>query len=138
MVLKFKTLKQSHIIAAPEEKVYRTYLNAKTHSAFTGSKATSNPKVGGKMTAWDGYIEGKFLELVEGRKIIQEWKTTEWPEGYPLSLLELDFRPASKGRTRLNMIHSKVPLEQADKYYEGWLSMYWEPLRQYFDESKTK
>ena len=138
MVLKFKTLKQSHIIDAPEEKVYHAYLNAKTHSAFTGSKATSDPKVGGKMTAWDGYIEGKFLELEEGKRIVQEWKTSEWPEGYPPSILELIFKPASKSRTRVLMIHSKVPLEQADEYDEGWVSSYWEPMREYFDNSMTK
>jgi len=138
MVQKFKTIKQSHIIPATEEKVYHAYLNAKTHSAFTGSKASSNPKVGGEMTAWDGYISGRYLELTEGKRIVQEWKTTEWPEGYPPSVLDLVFKPASKGRTRLVMIHSKVPLEQADEYSKGWVSAYWVPMREYFDRSKTK
>ena len=90
------------------------------------------------MTAWDGYIKGKYLELTEGNRIVQEWKTTEWPEGYPPSLLELVFKPASKGKTRLVMIHSKVPLEQAAEYSKGWVSAYWSPMREYFDKSKTK
>jgi uncharacterized protein YndB with AHSA1/START domain len=133
---KYKSISQSVIINAPPEKAYHAYLNAKTHEAFTGESASSDARVGGKMTAWDGYISGRYLELVEGKRIVQEWKTSEWPEGYPPSLLELTFKPASKSRTRLLMIHSKVPLEQVKEYEKGWLESYWRPLQEYFRKPK--
>jgi len=63
-------------LASPEE-VYRAFVSSKEHTEFTGSEAKCSAKVGGRFTAWDKYISGKNLELVQGKKIVQEWKTSE-------------------------------------------------------------
>ncbi len=128
---KTTVLKQTIIIPADPEKVYDAFVNAKTHSEFTGSKATGKPVVGAEFTAWDGYIFGKNLELVKGKKIVQEWKTTDWPEGYGPSRFELTFKKVKEG-TQINMIHSNIPQEQKDELDEGWNEFYWTPLREYF------
>jgi len=135
MALRFGRIKQRQFIpnAEPRE-VYRAFLNAKIHSQFTGSKATGKGVVGGTFTAWDGYITGKNLKLVSGKRIVQEWRTTEFPEKYPGSVLDLTFR-SKKGGTQIIMIHSKVPATQTAKYREGWVSAYWEPLREYFHKT---
>ena len=52
--------------------------------------------VGGKFTAWDEYIFGVYLELEEGKHVVQEWTTTDWEEGYPASKLELTFKAVPK------------------------------------------
>jgi len=75
--MKLATIKQRIIIPADPEEVYEAFMDARRHSDFTGSKATCNPKVGGRFTAWDGYISGKNLELEKGKRIVQEWTTTE-------------------------------------------------------------
>jgi len=128
---KFKTLKQKVVIPAEPEQIYEAIIDGEKHSQFTGSKATSDPKVGGKFTAWDGYIFGKHLELEKGKKIVQEWSTTEWPKGYPPSIFELKFKKV-QGGTEIEMIHSKVPEEQASDYDQGWIDYYWAPLKKYF------
>ena len=110
-------------------------MDAKKHSAFTGAKATSNAKVGGEFSAWDGYITGKNLELEKGKRIVQEWVTSEWPEGYGPSRLEFTFCKV-KGGTEITMRHSDIPAEQADEYKQGWIDNYWEPLKTYFTKHK--
>lgn len=139
MPLRFGTIRQTQFIAsATPAEVYRAFLNAKIHTAFTGSKATGTGRVGGKITAWDGYITGKTIQLKNGRKIVQEWRTTEFPPEYPNSILELNFKP-KKGGTEIVMIHSQVPASQTASYREGWISSYWDPLREYFlNKTKTK
>lgn len=132
-----KTIRQKVIVAAKSIEIYEAFVNAKKHSAFTGSKATGEGKVGGKFTAWDGYISGKFLELDEGKKIVQEWITTEWPEGYPPSRFELTFREVKDG-TEVLMVHSDVPAEQAGELEEGWNESYWKPLKTYFKELRKQ
>ena len=67
-----RTIRQKVLIPASPKRVYDAMLSAKQHSAFTGAKATCNPKVGGRFTAWDGYISGKILELKPGKRIVQE------------------------------------------------------------------
>ena len=131
MSMKATTIKQKTLIPATPDEVYDAFMEAKKHSAFTGSKATSDPKVGGEFTAWDGYISGRNLELVKGKKIVQEWSTTDWPDKFPPSRLELTFKEA-KGGTEISMIHSNVPAEQADDLAEGWNEYYWKPLKEYF------
>jgi len=131
MEFKLKTLKQKVIISAEPDELYEAFIDGKKHSEFTGAKATSDPKIGGKFTAWDGYIFGKHLELEKGKKIVQEWATTEWPKGYPPSIFELKFKKV-QGGTEIEMIHSKVPEEQADDYNKGWEDHYWIPLKEYF------
>jgi activator of HSP90 ATPase len=110
-------------------------MDARKHSEFTGAKATCDPTVGGKFTAWDGYISGRNLELQKGKRIVQEWITVEWPKGYSPSTLELTFRKA-KGGTEVRMTHSQVPEEQADEYRQGWIDNYWDLLKAYFQKRR--
>lgn len=135
MEFRFKTLKQKVTIQAEPDEIYDAFIDGKKHSESTGGKATSEPKVGGKFTAWDGYIFGKHLELEKGKKIVQEWQTTEWPKGYPPSIFELIFKKV-EGGTEIEMVHSKVPEEQAEDYDQGWKDFYWKPMKEYFKKKK--
>ncbi len=129
--MKFGVIKQTTMIEASPAKVYEAYVNPKKHAAFTGQSATGTPRVGCRFTAGDGYITGRYLKLEKGKRILQEWKTTEWPEGYPASELELTLKPKGD-KTELTMVHSKVPEEQKGYYAGGWKQYYWEPLKKYF------
>ena len=132
---KTTTIIQKVVIPVSPEEVYDAFIDARKHSEFTGSKATCDPTVGGKFTAWDGYISGRNLELEKGKRIVQEWVTAEWPKGYPPSKLELTFRKV-KGGTEVRMVHSRVPEEQADEYRQGWVDNYWDLLKDYFQKRR--
>jgi len=108
-------------------------MDAKKHAKFTGGKARCDPRVGGKFFAWDGYLIGNNIELVRNKKIVQEWQTTKWPEGYCPSTLEITL--AKKGGTELTMVHTKVPAGQAADYRQGWVGYYCEPLKNYFQKT---
>jgi len=133
VIVKSKTIRQRVVVSATPVEVYEAFVDAKRHSAFTGSKATCDARVGGEFTAWDGYISGKNLLLEEGRKIVQEWITTEWPEGFPPSRLELTFTKV-KGGTEILMVHSGVPTELANDIADGWNEFYWKPLKKYLEK----
>ncbi|HUK84687.1 MAG TPA: SRPBCC domain-containing protein [Candidatus Acidoferrum sp.] len=128
-----KTIKQKVVIPASPQEVYDAYVDPKKHSAFTGSKATGKAVVGGKFTAWDDYIFGKYLELENGKRVVQEWTSTDFPKGYGPSKLELCFNKVAGG-TEIVMVHSNVPEEQADDTADGWTEWYWDPLKKYFSE----
>ena len=80
MKMKTTSITQKNLLPTLPEEVYDALLDPKKHSKFTGSKATGKTKVGAKFTAWDGYISGRNLELEKGKRIVQEWITTDWPE----------------------------------------------------------
>jgi len=132
-----KTVKitQKVIIPAMPMEVYEAYIDEEKQTEFTGSKATSDSRVGGEFTAWDGYITGKYLELEPGKKIVQEWTSSDFPEGTPPSRFEISLKEA-KGGTELTMIHSGVPEEIAEDIGQGWKDYYWEPMKKYFKSRK--
>jgi len=118
------------------KKIYDAWLNSKAHSAFTGGKASASSKVKGKFTAWDGYITGKNLELKAGKKIVQTWRTTEFPETAPDSLLEVSLAPKAGGKTTLTLVHTNIPKGQGKQYKSGWKEHYFEPMKAYFSAKK--
>ena len=135
--MKTTTIKQKIILPALPGEVYDALLDAEKHSEFTGSKATGKHKVGAEFTAWDGYISGRNLELEKGKRIVQEWVTTEWPENYPPSRLEFTFKEVD-GNTELTMVHSEIPTDQEEELKQGWIEYYWQPLKTYFEKRKDK
>jgi activator of HSP90 ATPase len=118
-------------------EVYEAFLSSREHSEFTGSPARCSAKVGGRFAAWDNYISGRNIKLVGDKKIVQEWKTTEWPEGYEPSILTISLKKRSNG-TQLNMVQSRVPASQFDEYDKGWYESYWDPMIEYFSRKASK
>jgi uncharacterized protein YndB with AHSA1/START domain len=97
MSAKTESFELSVELPVTAKRLYKAWLNGKEHSAFTGARATVVPKVGGRHTAWDGYIEGVTLELEPHRRIVQSWRTSEFPEGSEDSRLELLLEETSGG-----------------------------------------
>ncbi|MEQ1884892.1 MAG: SRPBCC domain-containing protein [Bryobacteraceae bacterium] len=134
MAAKTKTIKQGEFFPSVRaQEVYDALLDGKKHSKLIGSKCTGKPTVGSKFTAWDGYIAGKNIELEPSKRILQEWETTEWPEGAEPSLLEWTFTEKDGG-TKVTLVHSKVPAEQTESYRQGWIDFYWTPMKAYFEK----
>jgi uncharacterized protein YndB with AHSA1/START domain len=121
----------STFLPAPPWRVYEAWLDGTEHGLFTGGPATSEPAVGGVFTAWDGYIQGRILALEPYSRILQSWRTTEFPAESPDSCLEV-LLDTEEGGTRLTLRHSEIPEGQGEEYKQGWLEFYFEPMRDYF------
>ena len=124
----------STILPVSPDVLFRAWLDSAVHGAFTGSPAEIADGVGGAFSAWDGYISGRTLELDPPRRILQAWRTTEFPPGAADSRLELRFEPSGAG-TRLTLHHSRIPEGQGSMYAEGWHEHYFAPMRRYFSHS---
>lgn len=120
-------------LPVPPGRLYRDWLDSAAHSSFTGSPALMSSELNEEYTAWDGYIKGKNLELQAPKRIKQTWRTTDFPEDAPNSLLELVFEPVGE-HTRLILRHSDIPDGQADQYEEGWMDYYFNPMREYYSK----
>ena len=126
--LAFGSIEQVEHFSAAPELVYRALMDGKLHAAFTGAVAKVNAKVGSAFHAWGGYIKGRVLHLVPGEKIVQAWRTTDFPREYPDSNLEIHLTPESGG-TRLRLLHTHLPEQSVESYDSGWQANYWQPLR---------
>lgn len=124
----------STVVPTTPQRVYAAWLSSDEHSAMTGGAAQIDPIVGGRFNAWDGYITGTTLELEPQRRIVQSWRTTEFPDDAPDSRLELALE-AVAGGTKLTLKHSHIPTGQGASYESGWVENYFEPMKTHFSKS---
>jgi activator of HSP90 ATPase len=130
-----ESIRVSAELTASPEKVYKAWLNSAEHGKFTGGKAVIDPRKGGSFTAWDGYIQGKTLELEPHRRIVQSWRTTEFPSRSQDSRIEILFEKSGK-RVRITITHTNIPDGQGEMYRQGWLDYYLKPMKGYFGKRK--
>lgn len=120
----------SGLISASPSEVYHAWLDSDKHTKMTESPANIDSKIGSKFTAHDGYITGENLELEEGRRIVQSWRTTHFDEAESDSRLEVIFELADEG-CKININHSNLP-SHGTQYESGWVDYYIKPMQKYF------
>ncbi len=120
---------EAFFVASPEA-IFRAWITAELHADFTEAGATSDPVPGGAFTAWDGYIQGVHLELQPNVRILQRWRTGEFPSDAPDSQVEIHLR-AGDGGTWLTLRHTEIPPGSGDRYKQGWIDYYFEPLTEW-------
>lgn len=118
----------SAVLPAPADAIRDAWLDPVAHAAMTGSPARLRDD--GTMEAWDGYIEARTIETAPGR-IVQSWRSTEFPPDAPDSLLEIELEPV-RGGTRVTLMHTEIPAGQSASYAQGWYEYYLTPMDAYF------
>lgn len=119
------------ILPATPEQIFDAWMSGEGHSQMTGSQAKVQKRSGGKFSAWDGYIWGVTLEMDRPGRIIQAWRTSEFPEESPDSRVDIRLEE-TQGGTKLTLRHSIIPDGQAESYKQGWEDFYFKPMREYF------
>lgn len=123
------TIKQTVTFNASPKKIYDMLMDSKQHATFTEAAAKINPTIGGKFSAYDGYIEGKNLRLVPGKKIVQLWRGSDWPKGQ-FSTATFELKKHGIGTT-LTFTHTDVPKEFMKDIAQGWKDYYWKRMKQH-------
>ena len=122
-----KTITQTVLFDASPHEVFEMLMDSKKHSAFTGAEAIISRKAGGSVFAYDGYIEGKNLEIIRDRKIVQKWRGSDWHEGV-FSIATFELKPSGKGCI-LSFTQEGVPDDQFKAISDGWKEHYWDRMK---------
>ena len=112
-------------------RIYEVLLDAKQFSAFTNSTAEVVPQPGAPFKLFGGRIEGRNIELIQNRRIVQAWRPASWLAGvYSIVRFEL---VARGGGTRIVLDHAGFSEDKWAGLNEGWPANYWEPLHKYLN-----
>jgi len=124
----------STVIPASPAEVYDAWLDSIAHAEMTGGgEAVMSDEVGAEISALDGHITGRNLELVAPERIVQAWRTDEFDDETEDSIVTILLQVTEDG-TLLTLEHSNVP-DQYKSYEEGgWQSNYFDPMIAYFSE----
>jgi uncharacterized protein YndB with AHSA1/START domain len=117
-------------LKGPPQRVYEALLDAKQFAEITGAPAEIQRAAGGSFSLFGGHIQGRNVELVPNRRVVQAWRAADWPEGvYSIARFELK---AQGSGTLLVFDHTGFPPSLKAHLEEGWEEHYWATLRRFF------
>lgn len=128
-----ESITRTTTLPATPAAVYQAWLSSAGHSAMTGGRAEISAEVGAAFTCWGGYISGRNEELVPGERIVQSWRTKDFPADAPDSRLSLSLTAVPAG-TQIELRHDDIPVGQGERYFAGWHERYFAPMSRYFSE----
>ena len=102
--------------SAPEA-VFALLTDQVLFAAATGRPASMGTGEGASFTLFDGRIEGRHIELVPGRRVVQAWRGADWPPGV-YSVVRFTLAPEGAG-TRLILDQEGYP-DGASPLYPSW------------------
>jgi len=120
---------QEVVFPVSPERLYEALIDSRKHSEFTGAAATISREAGGEISTHGGVIQGRNIELVQNRRIVQAWRVKNWEEGL-YSVVRYELRPEGS-KTRLVFEHTAFPGAEKSHLESGWYAQYWEPLGKY-------
>lgn len=119
-------------LSAPPGNLFDMYLDAASHTAFTGFPVTIEPRAGGSFRAFAGMLTGTILHIEPKRLIVQTWRSANWPTTAIDSVVTLSFWPEKDG-ARIELVHINVADEDFAGVSQGWEKYYWTPWRAYLN-----
>ena len=128
-----ESLKFSVQLPVYPERVYRAWLDGGEQRKMTGKAARIEAQEGGNFSLLDHGAEGKILALIPHDKIVQTWRTPDFPQGSLASRVELRFEPTCTG-TELVLDHSGIPDGHSQKMLKVWETELFRPMLRYFEE----
>ena len=133
-----ETVRVSAVLPATADRIYAAWLDCAEHTRMTGGKAIVEParrrRAQPRGTATS---PAQMLELEPGRRIVQTWRSTDFPLGAPDSRLEVHLREV-EGGCEVAIIHTEIPEGQGAQYEEGWREHYLAPMPKYFGKRAAR
>ena len=128
-----KNIEQQITVEATSSEVFEALIDQAKHAKFTGEPAKISRRAGGAFSCYDDYITGVTLEIVPSKRIVQAWRSRNWPKGV-YSIVTFELSKTSGGRTKLSFSQIGVPANDYKEKSGGWKSHYWQPLKRFLEK----
>lgn len=126
---------QEAIIDATPEQIYAVLTDGAKFAAATGMPAELSDREGEAFTLFGGRVEGRQIELVPGRRVVQAWRfggahPETWDAGvYSVVRFTLI---ADGDATKFVIDHDGIPAHAVERIETGYPAFYQGPLAEYF------
>lgn len=125
-----KDYKKYYIINTAPEMLYIALTNPTIIKLWSGDDAEMSTEPDSEFSLWSGNIGGKNVEFIENKKIVQEWYFGDQEEKSMVTIL---LHEHTKG-TSVELRHSNIPDEVYDEMVDGWNTMYFGALQDFYEE----
>ena len=122
------SIEQEISIDATPDAIYEILLGSTKFTEMTGGRdASISAEEGGEISLFGGAISGRNIELVPGKRVVQSWRSADWPEGVH-SVVTFDLSKQGSGTT-LKFSQAGHPEAATEHLEAGWHQMYWDPMK---------
>lgn len=123
-----KTIKQSVKFHVSPDRIYQLLVDSRQHAALTGEKAKIGARVGEAFSTRGGWISGIQVDLSPGERVVQAWRTQDFPVGV-FSMASFQLSATKDGGTQLVLTHRGVPKQMIPAIEKDWRESYWDKIK---------
>jgi activator of HSP90 ATPase len=133
-----EAIHQQVVMAVSADRIYDVLTNAELFqkmslfstdvpaAMLTAHPAQLSAEPGSTFSLFGGIIEGRQIELVPAKRVVQAWRVNNWDAGvYSVARFELDQHDAT---TAIVFDHTGFPKGMGDHLARGWREHYWDGL----------
>ena len=102
------------------EKVWQALVDPKIIEKWSGINSKMSGEVGEKFELWGGDIHGTNTEVIENKKLVQDWYGGKWDNSSKVTFLLI----GKNSETHVELIHKDIPDNEADDIEDGWKRYY--------------
>lgn len=115
-----KTFKKTFRINAEPSDVFSALTNPYTIELWSGYPAVMSQEPGSEFSLWEGDITGKNIEIIQNKKLMQEWYFGDQEEH---SMVTITIAP-DRENSSVTVEHTNIPDEDFNDIAEGWREYY--------------
>jgi len=123
---------------ASSKDIFDCFVDASKVKAYTGSAATIEPVVGGKMSMFGGSISATFTALEPHRLVELDWRFSSWGDDC-VSKVRIELEEKDRGSVTLKLTQTEIPEEDRFGSHDvlkvtemGWRSQILTRMKQVF------
>jgi activator of HSP90 ATPase len=120
---------EAELPAAPE-RVYELLTNGAKLGEATGQPGKGGGSAGAYFSLFDGWLDGRQIELIPGERVVQAWRFTDWDPGV-YSIVRFSLAAEGSG-TKVIVDQHGVPETVQEHVATNWKGFYFDPMARYF------
>lgn len=118
---------EASLPAAPD-RIYELLTNGAKFGDVTGKPGKGGGAPGAFFSIFDGWIEGRQIDLVPNERVVQAWRFMDWDPGV-YSIVRFTLSPEGTG-TKMVVDQEAVPAAVHEHVRTNW-GFYFEPLSKF-------
>jgi len=125
-IIEEKTLTHTREFKHSAHAIYEMFMDEKKHAEFLKDKCTISREPRGLFRC-GGFVEGRNIEIVPDKKIVQSWRGEDWPKAH-FSKVTLEFHAAGAHACKVVLTHEMIPAANFEDINNGWDKFYWSKI----------
>lgn len=126
-----KKIKKIYRINSSIEKVWQALTDPKAIDRWGAGPAEMSEELGFEFSLWGGEVYGKNIEVIPGKKLVQEWFGGRWDKPSIAT-----FKLTSKAdETVIDFTQTDVPDAEFSDIEQGWEDYYMGPIKDFLEKN---